>query len=554
MSPPSNTSINPVSIFSPKLTLITKMFGLSTNDEKSATQQEPNSSPSSKRKYAYFVSSEGVEIRQPQIDGNCPRVEEAPSKRGSPSSITSSKTDGSDIEVSDTLTCPDPIVVEKADDEKVVPSLFERRDRGFPRLALDDSDDLCSLVETPISSSGSTGPQSRRKSLEKWALADEGITSKALGIWAKNDYPPIDPKYDLVKELGFGGEGHCSLVIRRSNKHLFALKQVRKPQLVHTKPVEVVVQALSGDRHDNIIRLHHFESFTETPLVRFYFEYCDGGDLCGLMNDYRVINSYIPELFIWRSFVQLAGALEFLHRGFDRRVKNRVGVVHRDIKPENIFVRRPASENAHPTLVLGDFGLATFQFATYEHVGTDLWQPPETPRKTPRGDVWALGAVIHTMIHLRGPMIELFEDDEKTGHTKRTLSRRLIEDVPEYYSPELNEVMLMACESEQSKRVNSGRLLEVLTDFVNEYIPQFHAPHVKAESCSSEGSGSSEQQRLDDGQGNAEGGRESNRRIGDMAGDSAVYGQECFTKRLEYELEKLKEGTPPTPFQISSVL
>lgn len=511
MSPQSNTSINSASIFSPKLTLITKMFGLSTIDEKSATQQqEPKSSPFSKRKYAYFISSEGIEIIQPQIEGKCPRVEDAPSKRGGPSSITGSKTDGSDIEVSDTLTCPDPMVIEKPDDEKVIPSLSERRDGSLPSFALDDSNDLCSLEETSISSSSSTGSQSRRKPLEKWALADEGITSKTLGIWAKNDYPSIDPKYDLVKELGFGGEGHCSLVIRRSDKHLFALKQVRKPQLVHTKPVEVVVQALFDDRHDNIIRLHHYESFAETPLVRFYFEYCDGGDLCDLMNDYRVINSYIPELFIWRSFVQLAGALEFLHRGFDRRVKNRVGVVHRDIKPENIFVRHPASENAHPTLVLGDFGLATFQFATYEHVGTDLWQPPETPRKTPRGDVWALGAVIHTMIHLRGPMIELFEDDEKTGYKKRTLSRRLIEDVAEYYSPELNDIMLMACESEQRKRINSRRLLKVLTDFVNEYIPQFHAPYVKAESCSSEGSGSSEQQRLDDEQGNAEEGKESN--------------------------------------------
>ncbi|KAL2038402.1 hypothetical protein N7G274_008741 [Stereocaulon virgatum] len=548
MSPSSDTSTNPVSLFTPKLTLITKMLGLSTSDDKPARQQEEtNSITPDEMKFAYLVSSEGIEIRQPQIDNYCPGVDQTSSKRGSPSSIISSKTDGSDIEVSTILTWPDPIVEGEADDDEVVPSSFERRMRSLPELASELNIDLCSLVGTPIS-------QSEGEYIENWTLADEGMISQALGVWAKHDYPPIDPKYDLVKELGFGGEGHCSLVSRRSDKHLFALKQVKGPQLVHTKPIEVVVQALFEDRHENIIRLHYFESFTESPLVRFYFEYCNGGDLCSLINDYREINSYIPELFIWRSFVQLASALEFLHRGFDRRVKNRVGVVHRDVKPENIFVRRPANENAHPTVVLGDFGLATFQFATYEHVGTDLWQGPETPRKTPRGDVWALGAVIHTMLHLRGPTVEFFEDDKKTGIKKRTLIKRVIEDVPEYYSSEVIDMMLMACEPEQSRRVNSSRLLNVLTDFVNEYVPQFHAPYVNAELWPLENpalKGSPESQHLDNG---AKEGIILARGVGDMVSNSPIYDQMYFIERLEFELEKLKEGAPPAPFQISSVL
>lgn len=72
-------------------------------------------------KFAYLVSSEGIEIRQPQMDDHCLGVDEALSKRGSPSSIASSKTDGSEIEVSTILTRPDPIVVEEADDDEVVP-------------------------------------------------------------------------------------------------------------------------------------------------------------------------------------------------------------------------------------------------------------------------------------------------------------------------------------------------------------------------------------------------------------------------------------------------
>ena len=437
----SSRSSTPLNIFSPKLKLVTKMLGLSARDQNNNEPHQHGTETPNPQQYTYVMSSEGIEVRQPHVARN------TDFKDGSPSSMTSSKTEGSEIEVSADHSIPRTNIVEKADDEEVVPTLLRRRGRHLAGLEL-VNDSACYIPN---------------------------FTGVVPTVRSTTPRPATDNKYAHVKHIGFGGEGDCSLVKRGSDKQLFALKTVHKPQLVEHKPIEAMVEILFEHRHKNIIRLHHWTFIAGISLVKYYFEYCEGGDLFNLVRQYDLHNKDIPELFIWHTFLGVAGALEFLHRGFDPRIRDRVGVVHRDVKPENLFLRLPTNTADYPDVVLADFGMASGEFATYDSAGTDVWQPPELPRKAPKGDVWSLGAVIHYMIHRVSIIAGLPEDVEKTVQNEhrwytRPEARQPLTEVPEPYSRELVEMMLMACEKDHNKRINSNRLLMMLTDMKNEYL------------------------------------------------------------------------------------
>lgn len=418
---------------------MTKMLGLRGRDEKISEQQQQGDATPNAQQYKYVVSSEGIEVRQPQV------AEDTNLKGSSPSSITSSKTEGSEIEVSANHFTSRITVVEKTDDEKVVPALLQRRGRLLAGLEL-ANDRACNIPN---------------------------VTGGIPIVTSTLPRPATDAEYTYLKHIGFGGEGDCSLMRRGSDKQLFAVKTVRKPQLVQQKPIEAGI--LFEHRHQNIIRLHHWTFVTGTSLVDYYFEYCEGGDLFNLVRQYDVHHKDIPELFIWHTFLGIGGALDFLHRGFDPRFDDRVGIVHRDVKPENIFLRLPTNSADYPDVVLADFGMASLEFATYGSAGTDVWQPPELPRKAPKGDVWSLGAVIHYMIHRKIVIADLPEDVEKTVANEdrwciKPEARQPLTEVPEPYSTALVEMMLMACEKDHNKRINSNRLLAMLTDFKNKYL------------------------------------------------------------------------------------
>lgn len=74
-------------------------------------------------------------------------------------------------------------------------------------------------------------------------------------------------------------------------------------------------------------------------------EYCEDGDLGALIKKLRKSGKSIDEPTIWKIFVQVVQALDFLHGQ-----KNKV--LHRDIKPGNIFLKEGGK------IKLGDFGLS----------------------------------------------------------------------------------------------------------------------------------------------------------------------------------------------------
>ena len=354
--------------------------------------------------------------------------------------------------------------------ESISQALIEH---GSTKAAVPERKCSCSLL------------QRRGRSLSRMHLALSTSTGSTLvnlsdrsGECNVADRPrPKSGNYEFIKQIGVDGEGVIDLMRSRGVGQLVVRKTVDYARLAYAKPIEAaVLQDILPERHPNIINLHAFESY-QLEGARYYFEYCSGGDLHELVNQYRKRRMLLPEPFIWQTYQRLASALEFLHRGFDPRCPDptRRGICHRDIKPSNVFLRlRPDFE--YPDVVLADFGHATLDFATYDPAGTTVWQPPELPRHSPRGDVYSLGAVIHFMVHCEAPIVEMPDALPNTQNVRDAFfaapeTRRPILDFVYGYSEELVCMMLMALDPDENKRKNASQLFRYVSDVIEMKFP-----------------------------------------------------------------------------------
>ena len=218
--------------------------------------------------------------------------------------------------------------------------------------------------------------------------------------------------YDEIQHIGEGGQGACSLVRRSRDSQLLVLKASSEPKISRGTPIEIRILRDLLPPHQRIASL--VDSCIFPDHTELYFEYCDGGDLQDLIDQYCDHMTQIPESFIWHVFIQMAEALAFLHYGwslqerrpFTRSISPWRRIIHRDIKPANIFLkfrRHHHWQSGYPDIKLGDFGLAAVtadpDHTADSYCGTFAWQPPELPEATAKGDVWSLGAVVHALAH-----------------------------------------------------------------------------------------------------------------------------------------------------------
>ena len=250
-----------------------------------------------------------------------------------------------------------------------------------------------------------------------------------------------------VKSLQHGGEGKVWLLRREKDRKLIVCKAI--PHITNPFAIPIEVRILQGllPHHNRIICLRDW--FKASTATQMYFDYFDGGDLEQLSHHYYSRNAKLPESFLWHIFLQLSEAVAFLQYGYNAHRQKKPSkwqkILHRDIKSSNIFLRLPLSypgKGLYPSLVLADFGLATLHNSSDRIFGTPEWQPPEIPKASRKADVWAVGAVMYSLMEGGYPPIarkpRTFDgslDDwacvPRSRNTKFTTTR---------YSPEL-----MAC-------------------------------------------------------------------------------------------------------------
>lgn len=170
--------------------------------------------------------------------------------------------------------------------------------------------------------------------------------------------------------IGVGAFGEVTLVKKVDSKHLYAMKTLRKADVLKRNQVAHVKaerDILAEADNEWVVKLYysfqvclpslHFLSIINTKMkflimwflfllfqdkdnLYFVMDYVAGGDLMSLLCKYGVFKESLARFYI----AELTCAVESVHK---------MDFIHRDIKPDNILI----DSNGH--LKLTDFGLCT---------------------------------------------------------------------------------------------------------------------------------------------------------------------------------------------------
>ncbi|TFK68671.1 kinase-like protein [Pluteus cervinus] len=151
-----------------------------------------------------------------------------------------------------------------------------------------------------------------------------------------------------LKTIGHGAFGVVSLVREQHTSNLYAMKQLRKTDMLrkgqegHVRAERDVLKSASlvasPRAAEWIVRL--FYSFQDRDHLYLVLEYMGGGDLLNLLIERDVFDEDFSRFYV----AEMILAIESCHK---------LGFIHRDIKPDN-FLFDPEGH-----IKLSDFGLAT---------------------------------------------------------------------------------------------------------------------------------------------------------------------------------------------------
>jgi len=151
-----------------------------------------------------------------------------------------------------------------------------------------------------------------------------------------------------LKTIGHGAFGVVSLVREKTSGNLYAMKQLRKADMLrkgqegHVRAERDILKSASLVHSPGgaewIVRL--FYSFQDRDHLYLVLEYMGGGDLLNLLIERDVFEEDFTRFYV----AEMILAIESCHRH---------GFIHRDIKPDN-FLFDPEGH-----IKLSDFGLAT---------------------------------------------------------------------------------------------------------------------------------------------------------------------------------------------------
>ena len=264
--------------------------------------------------------------------------------------------------------------------------------------------------------------------------------------------------FEILEKLGEGSYSTVYKVKRKIDNQIYALKKVKLSNLNEKEKTNSLneVRILASVKSKYVISYKEAFFDEKDSTLGVVMEYADNGDLYKKILEYKQKKIYFEEIDIWKIFIQLVKGLKALHD---------LQILHRDLKSANVFLFKDGHAK------LGDLNVSKVakRGLGYTQTGTPYYASPEIWKDLPydnKSDIWSLGCVLYEMITLHPP----FRSKNMDELYKKVLSGD-IGNLPEKYSNDLYEVVLLMMKVNSNKRPNCNDILN--NTFVKKRIEYF---------------------------------------------------------------------------------
>ncbi|KAI0166172.1 Pkinase-domain-containing protein [Xylariaceae sp. FL1272] len=222
-------------------------------------------------------------------------------------------------------------------------------------------------------------PQPQAQAQQTTVQAHQPATDVRVtkGKYSLNDF-------DLMRTLGTGSFGRVHLVQSKHNQRFYAVKVLKKAQVVKMKQVEHTNderRMLGEVKHPFLITL--WGTFQDAKNLYMVMDFVEGGELFSLLRKSGRFPNPVAKFYA----AEVTLALEYLHSKH---------IIYRDLKPENLLLDR------HGHLKITDFGFAKrVPDKTWTLCGTPDYLAPEVVSNKGYNksvDWWSLGILIYEML------------------------------------------------------------------------------------------------------------------------------------------------------------
>ena len=225
-------------------------------------------------------------------------------------------------------------------------------------------------------------------------------TSRPVSTMRKRLGIPFE-ELEQHQTLGTGTFGRVRIVLHRKTNRTFALKMLKKAQIVALKQQNNIVSEkdiLWKIDHPFIISL--YDTYQDEDRLYMLMELVQGGELFARLQNSATPGRVTPaEARFYAACV--LDALEHLHS---------MNIVYRDLKPENLLI------DADGYMKIVDFGFAkVVEDRTYTLCGTPEYLAPELVlgKGHDRGvDYWALGILLYECVSGYSPFADQPNNDQ----------------------------------------------------------------------------------------------------------------------------------------------
>lgn len=314
-----------------------------------------------------------------------------------------------------------------------------------------------SRFSSSTNTGGAPGGGAKRRSED--GSGDEDLTVRPSGGSFVNPRPHqwLYKEYKLLEEIGSGGFGRVVKARRLADGHMVVVKEVKTTPLDAKQKAATMaeVEVLAKLDHPNIV--HYHDCFMDEVYINIVMEYCDSGDLTGVIKGRK--GALMSEDQIMDYFVQVCVALHHVHSR---------GILHRDLKPSNVLVTSAG------LLKMGDFGVSKINSTDGSSmactvVGTPHYLSPEMCDNKPYGrksDVWALGCLLVELCTLSKAF-------EGSSISKIVLSimRGAYKQLPDSYSQGLRDLVASLMHVSPADRPSVHELLQ--TPYVQHHLQRY---------------------------------------------------------------------------------